>query len=335
MRGGKPFVRIQALTADRSGTWWLQARSLLALRPELGKHPTDDGSAFWRERVSSGLATLPKFLDGTYNFADVVATDADALDEWAGWAGATWDTPIEWPAPYEDQPRGKRADGAWMARADPTHLPVLVLRPDRCMGCGRTSEPGTWMAAPRIGKDVPLYVCPGRHYHGRGDARVNEKCLATAIMRARICAGCGQRARHVDEVCDACRALLERGASVTDVAPYAIGLSHGAPGADGSLVEMLGAAIAGAGATTKTIREEYAGAGVRITCPSLCSEGVRPAMRVDLTATQVDAVRRLLVRLESTLTLVYQRGKREGGSLLAGLADGSLSIGDFNARAER
>jgi hypothetical protein len=184
----------------------------------------------------------------------------------------------------------------------PPHLPFVVSDTHVCYGCGKKSKEELGFSLAIGPYDVPC--CAGRD-HG-----FKRTCRLEAMANLGCCVSCGRMSTKLGKICSSCSSLVadgekarkERGARV------AISVSGG-----GKLKYD----------TRKKLIDSLVGMGA-----SHHSSGADPTLSLPEEVAPV--VEDLLRTLDADLEREYQVGLQRGKNLLLGLAEGSVSVADFN-----
>lgn len=183
----------------------------------------------------------------------------------------------------------------------PPHLPFVVSDAHVCYGCGKKSKEELGFSLAIGPYDVPC--CAGRD-HG-----FKRTCRLEAMANLRCCPSCGRMGTKLGKICSSCSSLVADGEK-----------ARKERGARASI------SVSGGGKlkydTRKKLVDSLVGMGASY------SSGVNPTLSLPEEVAPV--VEDLLRALDADLEREYQVGLQRGKNLLLGLAEGSVSVADFN-----
>jgi hypothetical protein len=208
----------------------------------------------------------------------------------------------------------------------------------RCAGCGKETQ--RWSDV-EIAPGVTVRVCRAAQRYG--DAK--KSCLDKAVAKAEVCPGCGKEHFRGYGVCRDCAAAIVRGTSATTpVEPVTIvhdDLFHWLDSSfedrhelQGRLREALVAVLLGPGCRRGgTGRSRLIPENPRrhVSCGRVNSSHAT----VEIAKTQADGLEELMAILAEVYDKQRLSGRAEGKALLVQLAEGKVSVADFEDRERK
>jgi hypothetical protein len=320
----KPITHVYQMPGyDPDSTWTKTALALLEARPSVGEAPEGYGR------------TLATVLAGGPGPA-ACSMSAEEIGVFCRIANIAHEYGNTWPETINE--RGATWAGKWTVHGlrGPDSWPVFVAPLDRCFGCGKQHDNLTTLY---LGpEEYDVRVCAGRGRHNQSD-----KCAAMAIYQARLCAGCGRHRGfgHNSEttVCSRCADMIHKAARIAPMTTVGLDLITLDPGlvprglysfSASTFADLLVDAVSGQGsAGRRRMRDathRIAGKPVGALYDGMPGTDVMP--------NQVEPMRQLVAWVQQATNTAYQTGLKEGSSLLRGLAEGTLSASDFDAKVK-